>query len=99
MQKISLLILIIFLSGCVAQSKNLCKEYGFISGTRDFANCVVMETHRAQDAWSDYADQMEANRQPKPSLSCKTTPNSRYNIFGNGTLRGTTLYGSTTVCE
>lgn len=62
MKKIILLSLIVFLTGCAAQSKKICNEFGFKAGSLEFANCVKTETHRSQDAWADLADDMERDR-------------------------------------
>jgi len=101
MKNIILFIIILFFLGCVAQSKRLCSEYGFTKGTRDFSNCVMNETHRAQDSINRSGERMAvSNRRYQDSIERRAE--KTYNLFKpsitcetNKGIRG----NSTTVCQ
>jgi len=76
MKLIIIIILIVFLGGCVAQSKKICNEFGFKAGSPEFANCVMNETHRSQDAWNAYADSMKPSEREKDRQLARDLHNS-----------------------
>lgn len=93
MKNIILFVIVLIVSGCVAQSKKLCAAYGFAKGTRGFSNCVMTETHRSQDSWNRMGAEMQESNQQyqkepeqtynlfKPSITCRT----RRGFLGNST--------------
>ena len=91
MKKIILFSIILF-SGCVAQSKKLCSEYGFLPGSPEFSVCVMNETHRSQVMWGQYADQMREDR-----IIEENRKNSRFRT--KCTTRPDYMGGSVTDCK
>lgn len=99
MKNIILFLIVILSSGCVAQSKKLCSEYGFLPGSPEFSVCVMNETHRSQDSWNAYADQMrEDSREYQQQLQkLQQLENNRFRT--KCTTRPDYLGGSVTECD